>query len=51
MTIKIAEEFKNIADQIEAWKKTPEAMNPARVYVAEKTKMTEEKIEKMYPSS
>ena len=46
---KIAEEFKNIADQIEAWKKTPEAMNPARVYVAEKTKMTEEKIEKMYP--
>jgi DNA polymerase I-like protein with 3'-5' exonuclease and polymerase domains len=46
---KIAEEFKKIEDQIEAWKKTPEAMNPARVYVAEKTKMSEEKIEKMYP--
>ncbi len=45
----IAEEFKKIEAQIEAWKKTPEAMNPARVYVADKTKMTEEKIEKMYP--
>ena len=46
---KISEEFKKIEGQIEAWKKTPEAMNPARVYVAEKTKMSDEKIEKMYP--
>lgn len=46
---KISEEFKKIEGQIENWKKTPEAMNPARVYVAEKTKMSEEKIEKMYP--
>ena len=46
---KISEEFEKIEGQIEAWKKTPEAMNPARVYVAEKTKMSDEKIEKMYP--
>ena len=46
---KISEEFKKIEGQIEAWTKTPEEINPARVYVAEKTKMSDEKIEKMYP--
>ena len=46
---KIDAELARIADKIEAWKKTPDALNPARVYVADKSKMAQEKIEKMYP--
>ena len=46
---KIDTELARIADKIEAWKKTPDALNPARVYVADKSKMAQEKIEKMYP--
>lgn len=46
---KIDAELTRIADKIEIWKKTPDALNPARVYVAEKSKMSQEKIEKMYP--
>lgn len=46
---KIDTELARIADKIEAWKKTPDALNPARVYVADKSKMAPEKIEKMYP--
>ena len=46
---KIDAELAQIADKVEAWKKTPDALNPARVYVADKTKMSQEKIEKTYP--
>ena len=46
---KIDAELARIADKVEAWKKTPDALNPARVYVADKSKMAQEKIEKMYP--
>lgn len=46
---KIEAELKQLEEKIEAWKKTPDALNPARVYVAEKSKMTQEKIEAMYP--
>lgn len=46
---KIDTELSQIAHKIEAWKKTPDATTPTRVYVADKSKMTQEKIEKMYP--
>jgi DNA polymerase I-like protein with 3'-5' exonuclease and polymerase domains len=46
---KIDAELARIADKIEAWKKTPDALNPARVYVADKSKMSQEKIEATYP--
>ena len=46
---KIDAELAKIADKVEAWKLTPDATNPARVYVAEKSKMSAEKIETMYP--
>ena len=46
---KIDAEMSKIAGQIKAWKETPDALNPARVYVAEKSKMTQEKIEATYP--
>ena len=46
---KIDAELAKIADKVEAWKSTPDATNPARVYVAEKSKMSAEKIETMYP--
>ena len=46
---KIEAELKQLEEKIEAWKKTPDALNPARVYVAEKSKMTQEKIEATYP--
>lgn len=46
---KIDAELARIADKVEAWKKTSDALNPARVYVADKSKMAQEKIEKMYP--
>jgi DNA polymerase-1 len=46
---KIDTELSQIAPKIEAWKQTPDATTPARVYVADKSKMTQEKIEKMYP--
>ena len=46
---KIDAELAQIVDKVEAWKKTPDALNPARVYVADKTKMSQEKIEKTYP--
>lgn len=35
---------------IDAWKLTPEANAPTKQYVAEKTKMAKDKIEKMYPN-
>lgn len=35
---------------INAWKLSPEANCPVKQYVAEKTKMTKDKIEKMYPN-
>ena len=46
---KIDAEMSKIAGQIKAWKETPDALNPARVYAAEKSKMTQEKIEATYP--
>lgn len=46
---KIEAELKQLEEKIEAWKKTPDALNPARVYVAEKSKMSAEKIEATYP--
>ena len=46
---KIDTELSQIAHKIEAWKQTPDATTPAKVYVADKSKMTPEKIEKMYP--
>jgi DNA polymerase I-like protein with 3'-5' exonuclease and polymerase domains len=46
---KIDAELTQIAGKIEAWKKTTDALNPARVYVAEKSKMSQEKIEATYP--
>jgi DNA polymerase-1 len=46
---KIDLELAQIANKIDAWKKTPDALDPARVYVAEKSKMTQEKIEATYP--
>lgn len=35
---------------IDVWKLSPEANSPVKQYVAEKTKMTKDKIEKMYPN-
>ena len=46
---KIETELAKIADKVEAWKKTPDAINPARIYVADKSKMSQEKIEAAYP--
>ena len=46
---KIDAELAKIADKVEAWKLTPDATNSARIYVAEKSKMSAEKIEVMYP--
>jgi DNA polymerase-1 len=46
---KIDTELSQIAPKIEAWKQTSDATTPAKVYVADKSKMTSEKIEKMYP--
>jgi DNA polymerase I-like protein with 3'-5' exonuclease and polymerase domains len=46
---KIDAELARTADKVEAWKKTPDALNPARVYVADKSKMSQEKIEATYP--
>ena len=46
---KIKVELAIIESKIEAWKKTPDALNPAKVYVAEKSKMSQEKIEATYP--
>lgn len=45
----IEAEFKKLEDAITAWKKTDEATQPARFYVAEKSKMSAEKIEANYP--
>jgi DNA polymerase-1 len=42
-------EMSKIAGQIKAWKETDDALKPARVYAAEKSKMTQEKIEATYP--
>lgn len=42
-------EMSKIAEQIKAWKETDDALKPARVYAAEKSKMTQEKIEATYP--
>lgn len=47
-TIKL--ELDTIAPQIAEWKKTPEAINPTRVYVPEKSKMSAEKIMTAYPN-
>lgn len=46
---KIKVELAIIERKIEAWKKTPDALSPAKVYVAEKSKMSQEKIEATYP--
>ena len=46
---KIDAEMSKIAEQIKAWKETDDALKPARVYAAEKSKMTQEKIEATYP--
>lgn len=46
---KIDAEMSKIAGQINAWKETDDALKPARVYAAEKSKMTQEKIEATYP--
>lgn len=46
---KIDAEMSKIAGQIKAWKETDDALKPARVYAAEKSKMTQEKIEATYP--
>ena len=46
---KIDAELVKIADKVEAWKNTPDATTSVRVYVAEKSKMSAEKIEVMYP--
>ncbi len=40
----------SLKPMIDAWKLTPEANSQVRQYVAEKTKMTKDKIEKMYPN-
>ena len=45
---KIDAEMAKIADTISSWRLSTEANAETRVYVAEKTKMTQEKIEKMY---
>ena len=47
---KIDVELHKIEPQLEAWKRTDDALKPARVYVPEKSKMTQEKIEATYPN-
>lgn len=42
-------EFSKLDQQIKTWKASADATQPARFYVAEKTKMAQEKIEAQYP--
>ena len=46
---KILEALKELTPAIEEWKLSPEANSKSRAYVSEKSKMTADKIEKMYP--
>ena len=46
----LSEAIGSIKPMIDAWKLTPEANAAVKQYVAEKTKMTKDKIEKMYPN-
>ena len=46
----ISKALEELKPEIDAWKLSPEANNKSRAYVSEKSKMTQEKIEQMYPN-